>query len=121
LSACHFHFEEHGVITQNYRLSQTVSYSKTGVDLARVDETYLRYQCFPGDAIFTTGNCDFSAKWDWVPVIDFAVFLRYIASELGETKNAESEFDFTESEATIHFTRNGQHGENLVVVCGLPG
>ena len=48
---------------------------------------------------------DFSARWGWIPIIDFAVSLRHIAAELAEGKCAETEYSFTESEAVIRFRR----------------
>ena len=66
-------------------------------NLAEVDELRLRYDCFPGDVVFVVGAVDLSARWGWVPILDFAVGIKQIADGLG----GEDRFEFTESDATI--------------------
>ena len=72
-------------------------------NLAEVDELRLRYDCFPGDVVFVVGAVDLSARWGWVPILDFAVGIKQIADGLG----GEDRFEFTESDATIAFHRDG--------------
>lgn len=47
---------------------------------------------------------DFSARWGWVPVLDFALGLRCAAIEL--VGGSSVSFEFTESDATIDFAAN---------------
>jgi hypothetical protein len=79
----------------------------TSRDLRSADEMELRYDCFLGDISFEINGTDFSARWGWVPVLDFALALRAITSALAESDHET--FEFTESDATIEFTkRNGK-------------
>ena len=41
----------------------------------------------------------------WIPIIDFAASLQHVSAELSQDASVETEFEFTESEATIHFKR----------------
>jgi len=38
-----------------------------------VPDWALRYDCFLGDVRFLKGDVDFSTRWGWVPVWDFAL------------------------------------------------
>jgi hypothetical protein len=49
---------------------------------------------------------DLSAKWGWIPLIDFAVALWKIAEALAASDGSEM-FEFTESDATLQFERRG--------------
>ncbi|MBV9391756.1 MAG: hypothetical protein JOY96_07695, partial [Verrucomicrobia bacterium] len=40
-------------------------------DLSSADETTLRYEVVQGDIILEHANVDLSAKWSWIPLIDF--------------------------------------------------
>ena len=73
-------------------------------NLSVADEVALRYDLFLGDIHFEIDGQDFSAKWGWIPVIDFAASLLSIASQL-EKGNTALEFEFTESNAKIYFQR----------------
>jgi len=50
---------------------------------------------------------DLSARWGWIPLIDFALALREITEALTVKEGSET-FEFTESDATLQFTRRGQ-------------
>lgn len=73
--------------------------------LKDADETVLRYDCFPGDVIFLVYEVDLSARWGWVPVLDFALGLNAIVDALAREGVDEEVFEFTESDATIAFRR----------------
>lgn len=73
------------------------------VDLATADEATLRYHCFPGDIVLRIGETDLGTDYGWVPVLDFAATLQSIAAALEESDHQV--FEFTESEATIEFSR----------------
>jgi hypothetical protein len=68
-------------------------------DWATVDEMTLRYDLFLGDVVFRVDDKDFSARWDWVPVLDFALALRFSVQEADRVGTAT--LDFTESDAEI--------------------
>ena len=92
-------------ITLGYTLSQPLP--GTPQDLETADEGDLLYSLFLGDVIFTVGDADFSTKqWGWVPVLDLALGLHYVVGAL-RRGDEEAEFDFTESESTIRFQRDG--------------
>jgi len=81
------------------------------VDLAAATIYELRYSLFVGDVRITDSQAgvDLSALWGWVPVIDFALGLKYVADVL-ETEKV-GQFDFTESEAALNFCRVGDSVE----------
>jgi hypothetical protein len=93
------------MITLDYDLSPEWNRRTTEIELRSADETTLRYDCFLGDAVFVVDGADFSARWGWVPVLDFALGLRAIAG--GLVSEAEELFEFTESDAAIEFRRQG--------------
>lgn len=78
-----------------------------GAALAAADEWALRYDCFLGDVTFMVFEVDLSAKWGWVPVLDFALSLHSIVDSLAVGDGAEGLFEFTESDAAISFRRVG--------------
>ncbi len=94
------------MITLNYQLSPSWNRKTNEVDLASADETVLRYEVLLGDVILNANGHDFSAKWGWVPVVDFAASLRHIVNKLNEQNGLETKFEFTESEAALRFKRN---------------
>jgi hypothetical protein len=67
-----------GSIIFDYKLSSEWNRRTQTVDLRGADEMTLRYDCFLGDVVFSVDEADFSARWDWVPVFDFALSLRAI-------------------------------------------
>lgn len=81
--------------------------ASSDVDLAAAEEWVLRYDYFLGDAIFMVYEMDLSARWGWVPVLDFAVALDTIVDALAAGDEAEELFEFTESDASISFRRVG--------------
>ena len=89
----------------DYRLSE--KWDEDSTDLSTVAETDLRYYVAPGDIILRAGETDLSANWGWIPLIDFALALREIAEALAVEEGSET-FEFTESEATLKFERQGQ-------------
>lgn len=95
------------MITLGYELSPSWNRRAGAVDLRAADEMTLRYDCFLGDVVFEVGGADLSARWGWVPVLDFALSLRAIAG--GLVVDAHETFEFTESDATIEFERQDEN------------
>jgi hypothetical protein len=89
----------------DYRLSE--DWDENSSDLAAADETELRYYAATGDIIVRSDQTDLSARWGWIPLIDFALALRKIADTLTIEEGREA-FEFTESDATLQFDRHGQ-------------
>jgi hypothetical protein len=89
----------------DYRLSE--KWEEDSTDLSTAAETDLRYYVAPGDIILRDDQTDLSANWGWIPLIDFALALRDIAEALAETDGSQI-FEFTESEATLEFKRQGE-------------
>jgi|SRR5450631_2358352 hypothetical protein len=89
----------------DYRLSE--DWDENSSDLAAADETELRYYAATGDIIVRSDHADLSARWGWIPLIDFALALRKIAATLTIEEGRET-FEFTESDATLQFDRQGQ-------------
>ena len=96
----------------DYRLSNAWSEKTLQADLATVDEMTLRYEVLLGDVICKAEDIDFSARWGWVPILDFAASVRQISEQLTTTDGIEANFDFTESNAEIFFKRRG----NLILI-----
>lgn len=78
-----------------------------GVDWAGVDELSLRYNFFLGDIIFIVYEVDMSARWGWIPILDFALSLDFIVGSLARSDESAEMFEFTESDSSIHFRRAG--------------
>jgi hypothetical protein len=93
----------------DYRLSE--DWDENSSDLATADETELRYYAAAGDIIIRNDQADLSARWGWIPLIDFALALRKIAATLTIEEGRET-FEFTESDATLRFDRHG-HGMTI--------
>jgi hypothetical protein len=93
----------------DYRLSE--DWDENSSDLAAADETELRYYAVTGDIIVRNDQADLSARWGWIPLIDFALALRKIAATLTIEEGRET-FEFTESDATLRFDRYG-HGMTI--------
>jgi len=70
-------------------------------DWRSVNEALLRYDCFLGDIVFVVGGADLSTNWGWVPMLDFAISMRFVVDDLEESESAM--FDFTDSDHTIEF------------------
>jgi hypothetical protein len=90
----------------DYALSPSWN-ARPSAALEAADETVLRYDCFLGDVIFLVYEVDLSARWGWVPVLDFALGLNAIVDALASGGADEEVFEFTESDATIAFRRDG--------------
>ena len=65
----------------DYRLSE--DWDENSTDLATADETDLRYYAATGDIILRTDQTDLSARWGWIPLIDFALAMRKIGEASG--------------------------------------
>jgi hypothetical protein len=89
----------------DYRFSE--DWDENSTDLAAAEETHLRYDVATGDIVVRKDQTDLSARWGWIPLIDFALALREIAEALA-TKEGIETFEFTESDATLQFDRRGQ-------------
>jgi hypothetical protein len=89
----------------DYRLSE--DWDENSTDLAAADETDLRYYAATGDIILRQDQTNLSARWGWIPLIDFALAMREIAEALAVAEGSET-FEFIESEATLQFERRGE-------------
>jgi hypothetical protein len=92
------------MINLSYTLSPT--WNVGDIDWANADETTLRYRAFLGDQMFFVNEADFSARWGWIPILDFAASFVRITEGL-TANNAEARFDFTESDAQLQFHHQG--------------
>jgi hypothetical protein len=66
----------------------------------------LRYDAVLGSVIFRIDSVDLSARWGWIPLLDFALCLQQVALHLGSDES-EAKFEFTESSDVIRFARTG--------------
>ncbi len=83
------------------------SWDKDPSFLTSANESDLRYYAFPGDIILQKEQTDLSTDWGWVQLVDFALALRGILQKIESEGGAEAQFEFTESDATLHFDRHG--------------
>ncbi len=74
-------------------------------DLSSADDLQLRYDLFLGDILLLAGGRDFSARWGWVPILDFAVALSLAIAEL--RNSGHSWVDFTENDALLRLRSEG--------------
>jgi hypothetical protein len=88
----------------DYRLSE--DWDENSDDLSSADETELRFYTATGDIILRNDQADLSARWGWIPLIDFAVALWKITEDLTASDGSEM-FEFTESDETLQFERRG--------------
>ncbi len=89
------------MFTLDYRLDPIAAAKAKGVDMASADSASLRYHLFPGDVVVRGEGADFSARWGWVQVLDFALSLKAIEAMLERDRSAR--FEFTESNAALDF------------------
>ena len=98
-------------ILLEYTVSKPSS-AEAGIDLASADEATLRYNAFPGDVMFGVGDADLSARWGWIPLLDFAAAISNVVDCL-EDGSGEETLDFTESDDVIRFARTSD--EDIVI------
>jgi hypothetical protein len=100
----------------NYRLAHEPTTAST--DVSSLSEDDFRYAFALGDVIFQSGSVDLSARWGWVPLIDFALSLRAIREAVGQGAWEET-YHFTESDAVVYFRR--REDEIIVSASYAPG
>jgi hypothetical protein len=80
-------------------------------DWASVTEEDLRYRVALGNLVFRVGDKDFSAAWEWIPLVDLVASFHEIVRKLesGNRSGSGSEtFEFTESDAWIRFEKKDE-------------
>ena len=95
------------MITFDFEVSTPSNSESEQYHLASVDEMTLRYDLLLGDITIKVDSADISARWGWVPILDFAASLRRVRAELSQRDVADSVFEFTESDAKLYFSRSG--------------
>jgi hypothetical protein len=89
------------MIDLDYRLEPIAAAKANEVDMASAKSTALLTYLFPGDVIVVGSEADFSARWGWVQVLDFALSLKDIGDKL--QPQHKERFEFTESTAALDF------------------
>jgi hypothetical protein len=102
----------------SYRLARLLEEFRGPDDLAKATEVDFRFRIALGDLILAVPPSDLSARWGWVPLIDFVASVREILNHLkrGQTR---AQFEFTESEATLSFARH--EGDLVITASYAPG
>jgi hypothetical protein len=113
-----FHFNYMSEINLTYITDMNWERHLRLESLDKVDDMTLRYDVLPGDVIFIVGGVDFSARWGWVPVLDFVACLNIVIKRLSEGE-PNLALDFTESGADIMFKRT--HDSILISSNYTPG
>ena len=91
------------MFTLDYQLDPIAATKAKAVDMASADSASLRYHLFPGDVVVRGKEGDFSTRWGWVQILDFALSLKAIDAILERAR--EARFEFTESSAALEFRR----------------
>lgn len=87
-------------------------FTENNTEVAKnVDEMTLRYELFLGSVWLEIDDKKISMDWKWIPLLDFALCLHTICGSLNKQAKGEEVFEFTESEATILFRREGDKCE----------
>jgi hypothetical protein len=84
----------------DYRLTE----DRETTDWSSVTEEDLRYRVALGNLIFRVGDKDFSADWEWIPLVDLAASFHEIVRKLEGGSPSET-FEFTESDAWVRFEK----------------
>ena len=63
------------MIALDYALSDERNTRAPVTNWLTADDVALRYYLFRGDQIIIINGVDFSARWGWVPLLDFAAAL----------------------------------------------
>ena len=61
------------MIKLEYGLDPSWDRTPADRDLSTADDSELHYDLFLGDVVIQIDGVDFSARWGWVPVLDFAI------------------------------------------------
>lgn len=89
------------MIIVDYSVSPSSLATLKGSDVLRLTEDDLHYNYLLGSIEFIVEEKDFSARWNWIPIIDFAIDVIEILNNLPIQK--KDIFYFTESDAKIEF------------------
>ena len=90
------------MITLEFRI-QTLFDGPFDVSTASVSD--IHYNFMLGDVTFSVGDSDFSMHWGWVPILDFALSLKSLCQNIGNS--GHERFEFTESGEWIDFVLRG--------------
>jgi hypothetical protein len=93
-------------IKLGFHLDSSFRPDRRDLDLASASEEDLRYSAFPSDIEFEIDELDLSARWGWIPVLDFATALVHAVNQL-DRGATEVLVDFTENEALIRIAKAG--------------
>ncbi len=88
----------------DYSLSSIWKLEKSKVDLATSSLNVLTFNAFTGSLIFKVNDADFSAQWNWIPILGFAREFFFTVESM--SKKNLSIFEFTENDAEIILERN---------------
>jgi hypothetical protein len=91
------------MVKLDYQISPSWNEKAGAIDLSRADESTLLYNAFLGDVVFSVEGVDFSARWGWVPILDFARSFFLVFNELAS--EPQFTYEFTESDAAINLKK----------------
>jgi hypothetical protein len=91
-------------LTLGARIDPSWNRDSADKDLSDASEEDLRYSYLLGDIELRSGDIDLSAKWGWVPLLDFVASLITLLRRLPITR--EESFEFTESGSQLRFYLN---------------
>jgi hypothetical protein len=75
--------------------------------IKNIDDLALRYELFLGSLTFEKGDKKIAMNWKWIPLVDFVICMQYVCSQLNDLETGDNVFEFTESDATITFHKEG--------------
>lgn len=71
-----------------------------------LSEEEIHYDILLGNVKFEGDGKVIEMDWDWIPMLDFSYCLKEITKALGSKVQGSETFEFTESEATLIFSKD---------------
>jgi len=94
------------MFTLEYLTDSTDSYiDSNSKKTEELDETDLLWRTFMSRVVIKGQDADLSPEWGWTPALNIAIRMSEIANALENNESAE--YEFTESDATLNFSRSG--------------
>lgn len=73
--------------------------------IEHLTEDEVHYNFMLGDAYLVSYDVTISIAWGWIPLLDLAICFAFIVNILKNKEEASQEFEFTENDHTLRFTR----------------
>lgn len=78
-------------------------------NIEAITEEEIQYSFLLGNVIFSSENKIINMEWEWIPLLDFSYSLFKITESLTSKERVSENFEFTESNETLEFFKNGNY------------